>query len=192
MWQRCVLDPHMTQPDLVNPMLLPFPLCLKFALMLCLWTAGHARSVVESPVRGRFKVFYQRQCDIVFRQTRNQGLGQLFSISGIRGLYVFWQLLLSRLIVLWEPRVFLNHALYQSTLPVSQCSPDKQMLPCIAIRGSVCLYVYAWLCMNEYLCMSVCVCVLLCACACMCAWVNVSACVCVHARLCACACVWLH
>ena len=41
----------MTQPALVNPMLVPFPLSLKYAIMLCLWTVGHARSVVESPVR---------------------------------------------------------------------------------------------------------------------------------------------
>lgn len=37
---------------------------------------------------GKFKVFYWRQCDIVFRQTRNQGLCRLFLISGLGVVYV--------------------------------------------------------------------------------------------------------
>lgn len=57
---------------------------------------------------GTFKVFYWRQCDVVFRQTKNQGLGRLFLISGIGVLYVSWQSLLLRLMVLWKPGVFFH------------------------------------------------------------------------------------
>ena len=89
----------------------------------------NARSTMEHSAWGTFKAFNWKRCDIVFRQTRNQGLGRAFFMSGIGVLYVFWQSLLLRLMGLWEPCVFFQKPSSISVNVTSIIVPSWQRNP---------------------------------------------------------------